>query len=175
MSGQRGSDNHGPVRPIVAVAAAVFSLVHVEQDQRVQRDGRLEILDQQVFGVGADFPVDMAQRVAGPVVTDAGGTGRVLEEALATGQNAKGQAGGQVEPLQGNDTGVDGQVVGRDLALVLGEAKEIPRREEHGTQTVVAAAIGANLVGESHGASPADGDGFVTARAQAQVRRDAVV
>ncbi len=89
----------------------IFGPIEVEKDGRLQGDGGLKTPHLQRANAGARLPVHALQRVAGLVVADAPDAGRVLEQALAAGQGAKGRLGGKTQLPQGDDLGVDDHMV----------------------------------------------------------------
>ena len=57
----------------------IFGVVQVQEEHRLQGDGRFELLDLQTPGGGAGFPVHPPQRIAGHIVALAAHTRRVFE------------------------------------------------------------------------------------------------
>ncbi len=125
----------------------------------LEGDGGFELLDLQAADGGAGFPVHAAEGIAGGVVALAAHTGGVFEDGLMVAQGPDGRTGGQFHAGEGNDTRIDGDVIGLFFKFLhFGQAEGIAKLGGEGADRIMAAFVGAQHVLDLHGAVRAEAD-----------------
>ena len=125
---QRGGEADRQLGGRVQIVLLELGGVEVEEQHRVEGDGRLVLLDLQATQRCRRTPVDAAPRVPTQVVAHAGNARGVLVDDLVGAKLAERRARGQVQVGERDDLRVDGQVVrclGRQHTLE--EAEDIAK------------------------------------------------